>query len=295
VSLSRRFAGISRDLERQLVQVKELSVEALSHERLFREQEIARVQLEADNERKSHELEEARRLQLSMLPKILPDIPRLEIATYMKTATEVGGDYYDFLVGEDGTLTVAVGDATGHGAKAGTLVAVTKGLFPEMASQKRTPEALRRCSVAIKRMNLGQLYMSLTLARITDRSLTVSAAGMPPILIYRSRERAVQTVSLKGMPLGQFVDFPYTEQEEALHAGDTVVIMSDGLPEMFSPAKEIFDYERVREVIRNAGPIGPEELIDCLVRSGEAWAAGEAQADDVTLVALRVRPVEDIS
>jgi len=90
--------------------------------------------LEAENERKSQELEEARELQLSMLPKELPQLPYLDIAVYMQTATEVGGDYYDFHVGLDGTLTVVIGDATGHGMKAGTMVTAAKSLFRSYAS-----------------------------------------------------------------------------------------------------------------------------------------------------------------
>ena len=85
--------------------------------------------LQLENERKTKELEEARQLQLSMLPKELPKLPNLDIAVYMKTATEVGGDYYDFIVGLDGTLIVAIGDATGHGMKAGTIVSMVKALF----------------------------------------------------------------------------------------------------------------------------------------------------------------------
>ena len=85
--------------------------------------------LQAESERKTKELEEARNLQLSMLPKVLPQLPQLDIAVYMKTATEVGGDYYDFNIGLDGTLTCVLGDATGHGMKAGTMVTAVKGLF----------------------------------------------------------------------------------------------------------------------------------------------------------------------
>ena len=77
---------------------------------------------EAENSRKSQELEEARKLQLALLPEKLPDLPNLQIAVYMKTATEVGGDYYDFYISADGTLNVAMGDATGHGMQAGTVV-----------------------------------------------------------------------------------------------------------------------------------------------------------------------------
>ncbi|MEJ2049269.1 MAG: two-component regulator propeller domain-containing protein, partial [Calditrichota bacterium] len=76
--------------------------------------------LEIENERKTKELEEARQLQLSMLPKEVPSLNGLEIAAFMRTATEVGGDYYDFIVQENGVLNVAFGDATGHGLQAGT-------------------------------------------------------------------------------------------------------------------------------------------------------------------------------
>ena len=126
IYLARQFAQTNKTLEAQLV--KEVEHERAANQlALEREQEKARFALvEAENESSAKELEEARQLQLSMLPKKLPVIPNLEIAAYMKPATEVGGDYYDFHVGEDGTLTVAVGDATGHGLKAGTVVTATK-------------------------------------------------------------------------------------------------------------------------------------------------------------------------
>ena len=62
----------------------------------------------------------------------------------MKPATEVGGDYYDFHLGEDGTLTVAIGDATGHGLKAGTMVAAVKGLFLSLAFHPDIPHIFTR-------------------------------------------------------------------------------------------------------------------------------------------------------
>ena len=96
-------------LEEQLEQVKELSAAALEHEKV-----------KAENERRARELEEARQLQLSMLPKGLPDLPHLDIAADIKTASEVGGkDYYDFHTSEDGTLTIVVGDANGTRVKGG--------------------------------------------------------------------------------------------------------------------------------------------------------------------------------
>ena len=83
-----------------------------------------RQEIEAENQQRAKEMEEARQLQLSMLPKGVPHLPHVEIAASMKPASEVGGDYYDWRLSADGTLTIAIGDATGHGLKAGTMVTV---------------------------------------------------------------------------------------------------------------------------------------------------------------------------
>lgn len=290
INISRGFSGMHRDLERKLVQVQQLSAQAIANEREVRNHEIARYHLEMDNARKTLELEEARKLQLSMLPRTLPAVPLLEIAASMKTATEVGGDYYDFALADDGTLTIAIGDATGHGAKAGTLVAVTKGLFHELSRVESIPEAFRRCSSAIKSMNLGTLYMCLTIVKIREGRLTVSAAGMPPVLVYRTGDGSVESIPLKGMPLGQFPDFRYGEAERDLHPGDAVVLMSDGLPEMFNPEREILDYDGVQRLVALAGSSPAEEIIRKLVEGGQSWAGVEAQEDDVTLVVIKVKP-----
>ena len=129
INLSKKVSDTNKDLERQLIQIKELSQKTIEQERKAKDEELAWKLLEADNERKTKELEEARKLQLSMLPSKVPSIKNIEIAAFMKPATEVGGDYYDFKYNHNGTLTVAVGDATGHGMKAGTMVATIKGLF----------------------------------------------------------------------------------------------------------------------------------------------------------------------
>ncbi len=173
--LARRFARTNLNLEAQLVQVKQLSAEALEHEKV-----------KAENDRRAKELEEARQLQLSMLPKKLPNLPQLDIAAYMKTASEVGGDYYDFHTSEDGTLTIAVGDATGHGLKAGTMVSVVKGLFVSLAYHPDIPHIFHRLSAVLKEMKLRSLFMALTIAKVKENQLTISIAGMPPVWIYRA-------------------------------------------------------------------------------------------------------------
>lgn len=243
--------------------------------------------IEAENRRRAQELEEARQLQLSMLPRSAPQLEHLKIAAYMKPATEIGGDYYDFHLAADGTLTVAVGDATGHGLKAGTVVTATKSLFEALAQQPDITSIFRQASHALKRMNLRSLFMALAIVKIRDHRLAVSSAGMPSILIYRAANRSVEEIAIRGVPLGSIMNYPYRQEETTISPGDVVVLMSDGLPERFNEEGEILGYTRSGEILKEVAEQSPEEIIDHFVRAGETWADGRPQDDDVTFVVLK--------
>ena len=289
IFLARNFARTNEDLAAQLEQVKTLSARQLEHERTEAELRLKHEKERAENERRAKELEEARQLQLSMLPKRVPQLPGLEIAAYMKPATEVGGDYYDFHVADDGTLTVAVGDATGHGLRAGTMVAATKSLFNTHADEPDITHIFKQSSRALKRMNLRSLYMAMTMIKVKGDELRVSAAGMPPVLIYRAATRQVQEVSIRAMPLGSVTSFPYKEEKLNLSPDDVIVLMSDGFPERFNAAGEILDYARANTVLAQVAAQTPQEIINHFVQAGESWAGSRPQDDDVTFVVLKVK------
>ncbi|MBI3426805.1 MAG: SpoIIE family protein phosphatase, partial [Acidobacteria bacterium] len=199
--LAREYARTNENLEAQLVQVKQLSAAALGHEKV-----------KAENERRAAELEEVRQLQLSMLPKKLPSLPHLDIAAYMKTASEVGGDYYDFHLGEDGTLTIAVGDATGHGLKAGTLVSSVKSLFVSLAYHPDISHIFHRISAVLKEMKLRGLFMAMTMVKVNGNQMSVSIAGMPSVLIYRAQTGFVEEVVMRALPLGGMTKYQYQQR-----------------------------------------------------------------------------------
>ena len=289
VFLAMQFARTSRDLEQQLVQVSKLSEKNLEQERIAKEQEIAHRLLEADNKRITEELEEARELQLSMLPKTVPKIANLDIAAFMKTATEVGGDYYDFSIGNDGTLTIVLGDATGHGMKAGLMVSLVKSLFLADAADMDVVSFLKVCGKTIKKMQLGNLYMAMTLLKIRDNRITTSVAGMPPILIYRHQENRAEEVTIKGMPLGGPEGSTYQEINREIKSGDTILLMSDGFPELFNDEMEMLDYSRVKEIFEEIAPKSPKEIITHLREAAEDWLNGKPQDDDITFVVLKYK------
>jgi len=256
---------------------------------------LQRQLLEAEHARKTQELDEARRLQLSMLPRAMPEHPAVEIAAFMKTATEVGGDYYDFDVAADGTLTVAIGDATGHGAQAGTMVTATKSLFNLLAEEPDLERVLRKATLALKRMALPRLYMALALGKLRGQTLALAGAGMPPALVYRAADGTVETVPLKGMPLGSFADFPYRATQLDLAPGDTVMLMSDGFPELFDGQRQMLGYDRAKTVFEEVAAHRPQAIIDHFVRTGAAWVNGRmlsdsaAYEDDITFIVMQMK------
>jgi serine phosphatase RsbU (regulator of sigma subunit)/ligand-binding sensor domain-containing protein len=249
-----------------------------------------RAQLaETENERKTKELEEARQLQLSMLPKELPQLPNLDIAVYMKTATEVGGDYYDFNVAMDGTLTIVLGDATGHGMRAGTMVTSAKSLFNSYAANPDILFTFREMTRCIKQMQFLSLAMSMTMLKIKNNKLLMSAAGMPPVYLYKSKHRIIEEHLMEGMPLGTMDNFPYELKEMELIKGDTILLMSDGFPELQNKQNEIFGYKRARNSFEEIAEKEPEKIIEYLKNEGNRWSDNKEPDDDVTFVVIKVK------
>ncbi len=276
--LARAFNDMAQDLER--------------HQERRVEQELFEVEFE----RKTRELEEARDFQLSLLPKHLPRHPGFEIAVHMQTANEVGGDYYDFHLADDDTLTVAIGDATGHGARAGTMVTVVKSLFSAYTSATTSTVAasnelrnfLNDASRTIRRMALERMAMTLTLAELRGKTLTVAAAGMPPVLLCRRGSPEIEEIELQGMPLGSLA-FDYSERRIELESGDTVLLMTDGFPELLRRDGEVLGYAATREHFARVAPLSVDDVVADLASAVADWTEGEPPNDDVTFVVIKIR------
>ena len=244
-------------------------------------------EIRSEYQRKSNELDTARQAQQEMLATKIPTHPELSIDTFLKTATELSGDYYDFSLSKEGILTMAVGDATGHGTTAGMMVIATKALFKDSADECDLLRLIRRMSKTIKDVNLPSTYMHITLARYDQGTLQLVGAGMPPLLVYRSSTRIVEDIVLKGMPLGSYTDFPYQQLEVLLDPGDTVLFMSDGLLDLLSPSGEMLQLHRIRKIFAEVGERSPSEIIAHLRKGGIAWRAGRPLKDDVTMLVLQ--------
>jgi serine phosphatase RsbU (regulator of sigma subunit) len=261
----------------------------LIKEREAKEMEIAQRVLEAEDNRKAKELNEARELQLSLLPQCITNLKNFEFCFDMRPATEVGGDYYDYYISESGEISIVIGDATDHGMKAGMMVSIIKSLFLTHINTMDIKEFLNSCSHTIKQMKLKNLYMALMLVKINGRNLKMSSAGIPPLLVYRKKTNKIEEYKIKGMPLGAVESYPYETVEIELETGDTVVLMTDGLPELFNKNKESFGEERLKEIILQNACEPVNEIVNKLFLAGEEWRKENKQNDDITLVAFRLK------
>lgn len=288
VFLSREFAATQNNLKQKLEELQELSEHALEQERISKEREIEKRLLEAENKRKTDELEEARALQLSMLPKKMPSIPDYDLAVYMDTATEVGGDYYDYSLEQDGSLVLTVGDATGHGLKAGIMVAAAKSYFHTLVHEVDLITMLSRISSGLRNLNMRLMYMGFILLKCHDRKVELAIAGMPPVLHYSRKNNKVEQLVLKGLPLGGSANYPYKTKTLELEEGDILLMMSDGLSELFNPEREILGMKRIEEVLLNSADYSSSDIIQQLQQLAETWSAGEDAHDDITLMVLKI-------
>jgi serine phosphatase RsbU (regulator of sigma subunit) len=288
VFLSRDFALTQRNLKSKLEEVKLLSEKTIEQERINREKEIESRLLQAENERKTLELEEARALQLSMLPKKMPSVNGYDIAVFMETATEVGGDYYDYSIEQDGTLVLALGDATGHGMKAGIMVAAAKSYFHTLVHDADSLTLLQRMSNGLRNMDMKLMYMGFMLVQCKKQEFEIATAGMPPALYFSSRNKKVENIILKGLPLGSNVQYPYESRKVYLEKGDTLLMMSDGLMELFDPNREMLGIEKIEEVLKNSEGCSAKEIINQISQLIKQWSNGKEPEDDITVMVLKI-------
>jgi len=239
-----------------------------------------------EEDRKNNELKAARDLQQSMLPKENPKRADLDIATFIRSSTEVGGDYYDFFPQADGSLFSVCGDATGHGVTSGMMVSVTKAGLNGISPVKPN-KILQRLNGVVKRIDLGTLRMSLNIAEITQDEIYLSSAAMPPMYLYKAATNTIEEFMNNGLPLGGLRDEEFALEARNFESGDVLIQLSDGLPEAPNSKGEMYDYDRLRALIQTSCHLTSKEIVNTLIQSVDQWLEGKRNPDDITLVVTK--------
>lgn len=249
----------------------------------------------AQRERLDRELEIAREVQQRLFPQKLPVIQGLEFAGYCRPALGVGGDYYDFVRLDDGSLGIAIGDVSGKGIAAALMMA---SLQASLRGQTIKPcdtlsEMIQHVNRLVYEASAENRYATFFYAQYEPRTSVlryVNAGHNPPVL-YRKGDGSAEIVRLEtgGTVIGLFPDFPYQEAPLELQRGDILVAFTDGISEAMTAADDEYGEERLIATLRECSSRGAADMISFILERVDAFTSGAPQHDDMTLVILRVQ------
>src|SRR5262249_31547554 len=244
-------------------------------------------------------------VQKHLFPVEVPESPRVQMSGYCKPAGFVGGDYYDFVQFHDGQIGLAVADVAGKGFSAALL---TFMIHAFLRSQALAADANRSYALSLSQLasSLNRLLFASTRSssyvtlffssyyQDPSRLRFVNAGHNPPFVLHAGRPagsadgNGVMKLDAGGPMLGLFQDCPVQEQSFELHPGDLLFAYTDGAVEAINRRGEEFGEERLLRLGKSKSHLPAVADRDEIFRSIEEWCGGAPQADDITMVVLKV-------
>lgn len=278
-------------LENQFNSMAEQLVESIK-----KQQELVEYNTRIEERaRIDQELQTARLIQHTLLPKESPVLVGWKLATYYQPAREVGGDLYDFLMLDDGRLGLVVGDVSDKGVPAAMVMASTRSMLRAATQISNSPgEVLARVNDLLYADTPSGIFVTCFYGILDPKSGSLLYANAGHDLPYLQKQGKAVELLATGMPLGLMPNMHYEEYEATIIPGESVFFYSDGLVEAHNASNDMFGFPRLQSVL--AEQSDQEPLVELLLTelknfTGQGWE----QEDDVTLVTLQrvaSQPVE---
>ena len=250
---------------------------------------VRQQQIEArEMERLAQELQVARLIQQTLLPKEVPHLPGWQIASYYQPARAVGGDFYDFFERPDGKLVLVIADVTDKGVPAALVMATTRAILRGASRRMLSPgSALERSNNLICPEIPPAMFITCLYAILDPATGRLQYANAGHDLPYRRCGSTVEELRATGMPLGLMADMKYEEKEVLIDPGNAVVFYTDGLVEAHNTKREMFGFPHLHDLLQASDAENGSALIKCMLDELASFTgAGWEQEDDVTLVTL---------
>ncbi|HEX4825276.1 MAG TPA: PP2C family protein-serine/threonine phosphatase [Candidatus Polarisedimenticolaceae bacterium] len=234
------------------------------------------------------EIEVARQVQISLLPKTHPTLAGWEVWSATTPANDVGGDLIDYLEAGGGRTGLALGDVAGKGMGAALLCAKLQATLRALAPEAPELAALGdRLNGVLERSGLDNRYATLFYCEIApgDPEIRYLNAGHNPAFVLRNG--GIETLAASSLPLGMLPGVTYAQGREALAPGEAIVLYSDGITEATNVAGEEYGPERLRRVLLSSGAGSAEAMARRVLDDVGAFLHGEKPHDDQSLMVLR--------
>ncbi|MFN2229324.1 MAG: PP2C family protein-serine/threonine phosphatase, partial [Anaerolineae bacterium] len=253
--------------------------------------EAAQAEL-VQKERLEHELELARQVQQSVLPRVFPDVPGYAFAARNRPARQVGGDFYDLFLLDDGHLGIVIADVSDKGMPAALYMALTRSLLLAEARRAASP---RTALAQVNRLliELGRPNMFVTVfygvLQLSAGLLTYVRAGHDrPLLLHDGR---VRLLTGKGAALGILGpdQLRLSAEQAVLGPGDLLVLYTDGLTDVIRPDGQLYDLARFQELLLSHADLSAEAFCDAVFADLAAYQGSAEQYDDMTMLVVEVQ------
>ncbi|MDX6641119.1 MAG: phosphoserine phosphatase RsbU/P [Solirubrobacteraceae bacterium] len=247
--------------------------------------QIAEQQRELENE-----VAMAAGIQRGLLPAEPPQVAGAELAGVCLPAANIGGDYYDFLLDEQGRLVLLIADVAGHSIGSALLMAMARSVLRREVAEGALPAAVLGATNRAMYADLVTAGLFITMFCViydpADGRLTFANAGHNPPLLQRPDAPGLE-LDADGAAIGFLEDVEFEERTETLGPGDALLLYTDGAVEAQDPRGEQFGEERLADLVAAMAPAGSEALVRAVVDTLNDFTGGAHQGDDITVVALR--------
>lgn len=280
---NRMQAGIFQPADLELLQaVANTAAVAIENARLH-QQALARARLE-------RELEVAQLVQASLIPQCVPAVTGFELGALWRSAYEVAGDFYDFVLRPDGEMGVVIGDVTDKGVPAAFFMALARTTVrASLAAPADAGACLQQanrllCADAASGMFVTLFYVGLQPG--SPRLVCVNAGHNPPLLLRRGEAGVIRT-SQPSLPLGIDEAAQYASAAMEVEPGDVLLLYTDGIVDAENRQGEPFGTDRLRSTLRQHAGLPAQALCGAIEQDVLQHAGGQPALDDLTLVVLR--------
>jgi hypothetical protein len=238
------------------------------------------------------ELQLARDLQASLIPKDMPASDTWDVAAFNRIANTVGGDIYDFVPLDDGRLAVLFGDASGHGMAAGLVMAVAHAAFrTQLEIDSSSPSIVATLNRILCRTGGSRSFFACCYLLLSaDGTFTATIAGHPPILKIGRDGKVIERIGRGAYPLGVKPGLTWQIEQGALEPGERILLHSDGLTEARNMAEREFGDQYVDVVAGWHPEANAASLIDTLMGEWRMFMGDQPPEDDVSVTVIRRRP-----
>ena len=246
---------------------------------------------DAEMQRIRAELSEAQNIQMGLLPTEAPDTKGFDIAGMSVPATQVGGDFYDYLTVANGQTAIAVADAAGKGMRGAMNAVLTNGMLYEVSRFKSEAAViLRDLNVGLAPRMYGPSFIALNLAILdeAERRIDYANGGQPYPILKRGTD--IIEIESGDLPLGSMKKVEYESTTFDLNEGDFLIFHTDGLIEALNAEGEMYATERLKEsVSRIPDSFTAAETVQHIVDDAHRFVGEAEQYDDLTIVVIKQR------